>query len=358
MVDTAQEMPSFALHNHIQAGDNAPWWKQGSHKFLFDRAAGRYIVLCFYGSARDDIGQATLRAIDDTVPRLPQDKVSFFFICASPGDKTEHDVARGYPALQFVWDLDAAVHRAYGIGARMWVVLDPMLRVVEVLPFRKDRADMSRLLNLLPSLLTPSVDLGQEAPIPVLMLPNVFEPELCRHLINCFEANGGRESGFMQEIGGKAVEQYDPEWKRRRDFHIRDESLIGAIKVRIARRVGEALRKSFQFTFSRMERYLIACYSADDGGHFGPHRDDTVKATEHRRFALSISLNTEFDGGGVSFPEFSARQFKAPLGGAIAFSCSLLHQVARVTCGRRYAFLPFLYDEAAERIRLANLRNI
>jgi hypothetical protein len=31
-----------------------------------------------------------------------------------------------------------------------------------------------------------------------------------------------------------------------------------------------------------------------------------------------------------------------------------LHQVLPVTSGQRFAFLPFLYDEAAARVRLAN----
>ena len=38
----------------------------------------------------------------------------------------------------------------------------------------------------------------------------------------------------------------------------------------------------------------------------------------------------------------------------MVFSCSLLHQAMPVTRGRRYAFLPFLYDEAAARVREAN----
>ena len=38
----------------------------------------------------------------------------------------------------------------------------------------------------------------------------------------------------------------------------------------------------------------------------------------------------------------------------MVFSCSLLHEARPVTSGRRYAFLPFLYDEAAARVRLAN----
>jgi hypothetical protein len=36
------------------------------------------------------------------------------------------------------------------------------------------------------------------------------------------------------------------------------------------------------------------------------------------------------------------------------FSCSLLHEVSPVTAGLRYAFLPFLYDDEAARIREAN----
>jgi hypothetical protein len=36
------------------------------------------------------------------------------------------------------------------------------------------------------------------------------------------------------------------------------------------------------------------------------------------------------------------------------FSCSLLHQALPVTKGKRYAFLPFLYDDAAAKVREAN----
>ena len=36
------------------------------------------------------------------------------------------------------------------------------------------------------------------------------------------------------------------------------------------------------------------------------------------------------------------------------FSCSLLHEVSEVTAGRRYAFLPFLYDDAAAKLREQN----
>lgn len=34
----------------------------------------------------------------------------------------------------------------------------------------------------------------------------------------------------------------------------------------------------------------------------------------------------------------------------MAFACGLMHEATPVTAGRRYAFLPFLYDEAGEAV--------
>ena len=112
----------------------------------------------------------------------------------------------------------------------------------------------------------------------------------------------------------------------------------------------------FQFKVTRLERYLVACYDAADGGYFRPHRDNETLGTAHRRFAVSINLNAEqFEGGDLRFPEFGTRTYRPPTGGAVVFCCSLQHEATPVTRGRRYAFLPFLYDEAGQAIRNANL---
>lgn len=70
------------------------------------------------------------------------------------------------------------------------------------------------------------------------------------------------------------------------------------------------------------------------------------------------SLVPVFGGGEVSFPEYGQRSFKAPIGGAVVFSCSLLHAVSTVTRSRRFAFLPFLYDEAAAQVLEANAKSL
>ncbi len=239
--------------------------------------------------------------------------------------------------------------------ARQWVVIDPTLRVLATIPFRQDRGDLQEVMGLLDGLSPPERHAGLEIMAPVLFLPRVFEPDICRHLIGLYEAQGGEESGFMREIGGKTMGITDPGFKRRKDYNIEDQELIAALQARFLRRVVPEIAKVHQFKVTRMERYIVSCYAAEDGGHFSAHRDNTTKGTAHRRFAVSINLNDDFEGGEVSFPEYGPRSFKAPPGGAVVFSCSLLHKVSKVTKGRRFAFLPFLYDDAAARIREENV---
>jgi len=122
----------------------------------------------------------------------------------------------------------------------------------------------------------------------------------------------------------------------------------------VLRVLAPAIERSFQFSATRIERHIVACYEAG-AGHFKPHRDNTTKGTAHRRFAVTINLNDDYEGGDLRFPEFGQRTYRAPPGGAIVFSCSLLHEATPVTRGSRYASLPFLYDDAAARVREANI---
>ena len=214
-----------------------------------------------------------------------------------------------------------------------------------------EQADLFAYLKQLPP---PDRFAGFEVPPPILVIPNVFEPEFCQHLIALYEKHGGEESGFMRDVDGKTIKLNDHSHKRRKDYLIEDPELMRQLQARISRRVNPEIWKIYAFKVTRMERYIVSCYAAEDEAHFRAHRDNTTKGTAHRRFAVSINLNAEFEGGEVSFPEYGSRSFKAPIGGAVIFPCALLHAVSKVTSGRRYAFLPFLYDEEAAKIRETN----
>jgi predicted 2-oxoglutarate/Fe(II)-dependent dioxygenase YbiX len=234
-----------------------------------------------------------------------------------------------------------------------WLLLDPALSVLMSAPMGD--ATFFQAIARLP----PVADYAQ-TPLnaPVLIVPRVFEPSLCRRLIDHYEVTGGGASGVMRDVGGKTVGVLD-DFKRRRDAQIEDPAFRRDLQVRLRRRLLPEIAKGFQFEATRVERYIVACYDAADGGYFRPHRDNETFGTAHRRFAVSINLNAEeFEGGDLRFPEFGPRTYRPPTGGAVVFCCSLLHEATSVTRGRRFAFLPFLYDEAGAQIREANAAKV
>jgi hypothetical protein len=296
------------------------------------------------------------------------ERACFFGVSIDPADEAQKRVTGRIPGYRFFWDFDGDISRLYGAvpqdatpdkdwtsWRQQWVVLDPALRVLKVLPFANDDANGQQLVNYLKTLPPPSRFAGFEVRAPVLVLPNVFEARFCQRLIALHEAHGGgEETGFMREVDGMTVQIHDHRHKRRRDHVIGDKDIMLQARERVGRRLVPELRKAYQYNATRMERYIVSCYSAEDGGHFVAHRDNTTKGTAHLRFAVSINLNSDFDGGELCFPEFGPKAFKPSPGCAVVFSCSLLHAVSKVRRGRRYAFLPFLYDGEAAKIRAVN----
>jgi predicted 2-oxoglutarate/Fe(II)-dependent dioxygenase YbiX/peroxiredoxin len=347
----------------LTPGDPAPWFKARSNvnpNYHFDTVGGRYIVLCFFGSAGQPASRRVLDDIEQCRDRFDVENVCFFGVSTDPDDERLARVRLDWPGIMFFWDFDLAVSRLYGVASSdgsqyqpQTVMLDPALRTLAVLPFDSQlESHVPSLLRLLDGV-PPIVNLTGFAP--VILVPHVFEPEFCRTLIGLYKQHGGHESGFMRDIDGKTVGVTDHSHKRRSDCEITDPNIIRAAQVRLHRRLVPEIKKAFQFNPTRIERHLIACYDATTGGYFRAHRDNTTKGTAHRRFAVTINLNAqEYEGGDLRFPEFGPRSYRGSTGGAVVFSCSLLHEAMPVTSGKRYAFLPFLYDEEAAKIRQMN----
>jgi predicted 2-oxoglutarate/Fe(II)-dependent dioxygenase YbiX/peroxiredoxin len=354
-------------------GDPAPWFAcraASNPQFHFDTVAGRYVVLSFFGTAGHPASAAVLQHIlTELRPLFDDTKLAFFGVSIDPRDESEGRVADLVPGIRYFFDFDRSVSEAYGaVDAKdgsefafrgFTLVLDPFLRVIANLPLADPKQHNAMLGELLSAL--PPVDRHAAADViaPILILPRVFELQFCEELIKLYEKQGGKESGFMREKDGKTVEVKDHGFKRRSDLVFEDapeyEDLRAAIRARFVRRVVPEIKKAYQFDVTRIERYIVACYDGGTGGFFRAHRDNTTKGTAHRRFACTVNLNAEdYEGGDLRFPEFGTRTYRAPTGGAVVFSCSLLHEATPVTKGRRYAFLPFLYDEAASKIREEN----
>jgi predicted 2-oxoglutarate/Fe(II)-dependent dioxygenase YbiX len=189
-------------------------------------------------------------------------------------------------------------------------------------------------------------------------VPRVLDFALCDFLIGFYDKIGGRDSGFLLDRADKTSTVVDYRFKRRNDLNIVHPQVREAIRSQIVRRLLPSIEGFFQYAATRMDRYIVACYDAAVGGHFHRHRDNVNAGAQHRRFAVSINLNHDYDGCDLTFPEFGSRTYRAPHGGAIVFSCGALHQVTPVTRGRRYAFLAFLYGEADAALRDRNNAHI
>jgi peroxiredoxin/predicted 2-oxoglutarate/Fe(II)-dependent dioxygenase YbiX len=362
-------MAKFKL---ITPGDPAPWFNvrtSSNPRYVFDTTAGRYIVLCFFGSAALQPAQKALEEVRRCHDFFNDERACFFGVSNDLQDEAQRRVSDSLPGYRFMWDFDGAVAKLYGamqddepevagkpVVRPCWVLLDPTLRIMNVWPFKPDSSEIPAVISCLQNLPEPSRFAGIELQAPIIVLPNVFERDLCERLVELYNIDGGKESGFVRQQDGKTVMVHDHNHKRRKDYEIVDDTIIKATQARIHRRVAPEIMKIHQFAVTRMERYIVCCYASEDGAHFARHRDNTTAGTAHRRFAVSINLNDDFDGGEVSFPEYGMRGFKAPAGGAVIFSCSMLHAVSKVTRGKRYAFLPFLYDEAAAKVREDNAK--
>ena len=332
---------------------------EGNAHYAFDTVAGRWIMVLIPGSLGEPGKADRLGAmIAPHQARLDLANAYMIIIGTDPTDETAGRMKDGN-GRRVLWDDDGSGRRAFravdpdGTLRPGWLLLDPLLRVFGVWDL-EDGAQAMQALAMLPP---PGLHAGVPIHAPVLIVPRVFEPDFCRRLIELYERQGGGESGFMRDVDGRTVGITDRSHKRRKDCPIEDKQLQAQFRARLTARLTPEIRRAFNFNATRIERYIVACYDGADKGFFRAHRDNTTKATAHRRFAVTINLNTgEYEGGELCFPEFGPQTYVAPAGGAVVFSCSLLHEARPVTRGRRYATLPFLYDDAAARIREENAR--
>lgn len=346
----------------LDVGDTAPWFHaralKGLDSFAFDTAAGRWVVLLLAGSIGFPAQRQALALAARHRHLFDDVHAVFFGVTVDPSDESSGRIARRLPGIRWFLDYDRAVSIRYGAAdvdgdpqayAPHWLLLDPMLRVQERAPLGEGERIFEELKRRLEA---PAAFVGA----PVLVVPQVLPPDLCHILIDRYEANGGRPTGSMSDDGGVTTHEIDPAFKRRSDYLVEDEGLIATLSTHLSRRLCPLIERAFQFKATRVERWLVACYDGKDKGMFRPHRDNTTRGTAHRKFACTINLNAEdYDGGDLRFPEFGPQDYRAPTGGAVVFSCSLLHEARPVTRGRRFAFLPFFYDDEGARLRERNL---
>ena len=355
-----QSQPAAIRPPPPDVGEPAPFFTaetDAGPAYALEVAAGRWIVLMAFGSLGNDICRRAHAEILARRALFNDADAAFYGVSVDRRDRFERGLGDAPAGLRYFWDFDRRVCRLYGLADEAYLspavfLIDRSFRICMAESIEAVGAVLDRLELELAA--EPSLPDGPFAP--VLTLPRVFEPSLCRDLIAHFRSREPSPSGFAAQVDGRTVELVNPVLKRRQDVTIEDPDLAQAIRTRLEARLFPMIRRAFGWQATEIERLLIGRYAEDDRGFFMAHRDDVTAGSAHRKFAVTLNLNAEdYEGGELRFPEFGRRTYRPPTGGATVFCCSLLHEATPVTRGVRYALLPFLYDEAGAKLRRANL---
>ena len=345
--------------NHrIILGDPVPWFSLPvvtGGSFDLQASAGRWVVLSFLGSLADP--RAMIEAVE--LARLSasfgEDHLVAGCVFTGSADNVESLAAISNGTLSFLADQDGAISRLFGAAeVPRTVILDPMLRAIADIAWDNPQGHANMVRTVVQGLPPVEDSAGVPMSAPALLVPRVFSFGICDFLTQFYETQGAVDSGFQFDVDGKTVTLSDWRLKRRSDVAVGVPEVRELIRDHIVRRLVGPIERYFQFKVTRMDRYIVACYDSAVAAHFHRHRDNINAGAQHRRFALSINLNKDFEGGDLMFPEFGRKTYRPSEGGALVFSCGALHQVTPVTRGKRYAFLAFMYGEEDVAKREAN----
>ena len=314
--------------------------------------AGKKLVVFFLADPRTSAASALLREFAQLYDALsPYCRI--YGITATPPEVNRCALEETLP-FSLLSDVKGQVFRGLDIdpGARAALtvlIADEDCRILRI-DRNADAADYAAgVLRFFQNLPKPEPrQLGHFAP--VLYIPKVFEPGFCEALIAFYEREGGAPSPSYVEEAGEPRFLYGDS-KVRHDCQISDAEMIAAITRRISRRVLPGILKAFTRRVTGIEKFKIGCYEASEGGRFAAHRDNISTATAHRRFAMSVNLNTgHYEGGFLQFPEFGPDLYRPDTGDAVVYSSALLHEVTPITSGRRFTLLAHMYDEESRQL--------
>lgn len=238
-------------------------------------------------------------------------------------------------------DPERKLAHAVGLDGEGVVIVDTNMRIAAIRS-KAAHEDALETCRAIVARTRPDVT-GPHAP--VLQIHDVLDAEFRKRLIDYWDTGDKMTNTVSARVGGQKVAA--DSYKRRSDVAVDDAALIGDLRAAFSRRVTGEVFKAFQCKAVNHEAFRVGCYDAHNRGFFGRHRDNGTSFTAHRQFAVTLNLNGgDYEGGGLRFPEYGRQIYAPDAGGAVIFSCSLLHEVLPVTAGRRFTLLTFLCDEA------------
>ena len=297
---------------------------------------GMSVVIWLTGETPEPIAAAIL------AQRIESFRAAGALVFAAAADTEAAAAALGPDlAASLICDPERSLARVVGLEGSGIIVFEADFRIAAVIAGSRIDEALAACIRVFER----SAPVTLRAAAPALLVPDVLEPELCRAVIAYWDA-GEKERNRVVTSQGAGMESDG--LKRRIDVWLDNGALAATLHDRICRRVVPALDKAYNFKVANYQKLRIGCYDSADAGAFGKHRDNSTELSAHRQFAMSLNLNTsEYEGGKLWFPEYGRQLYDIAAGGAVVFSCSLLHEALPVISGRRFGIFGFFFDAAS-----------
>ncbi len=321
-----------------------------------DHLSGKYLILILLDSSDENFVIDILKAFSRREAEFIQNDTVVLAInaCSDAAVNKRLRKQADYPWPIFC-DASGSLFATYGVHKSS----NNLVRIVTLTPLRQIRTwfdcppNIDETIEVIMSQTSP-VELANNemwvaAHAPVLIIPNVLSPEECGLLIKSFETGGPLHvlpPGPDAISADYKIPIYEHNRQDRIDQIIKDKGALSLLDQRLASRVNPVIKKAFAFDVTRREEFHIARYVGKRGGNQMGHRDNTSPATAYRKFALSMNLNDDYEGGEVAFKEYGPHGYKGKPGTALVFSSSLLHEVLETTKGTRYNLICHLFDNS------------
>ncbi|MDX2074577.1 MAG: GlcNAc-transferase family protein [Alphaproteobacteria bacterium] len=335
----------------FDVGDMMPYFiaqDTSGNRRAIEKMAGSPILLFFLPSAEPQGNTTFFRALDDAFKAAGKPHCYMFFLL---DDTVENLVAlkEKHKLPHILWaDPGSRIGQSLGVrSAPSGFLLGPSLhikkRYTALPPAELAGQAIGDLKAMDGALSKPKKMEVISETAPVLIVPEVFSPDLCDELIEAFR----KGNTFQGEVGSKG---YVSTAKVREDFIVPDD-LRAKIDLKLSRSLFPEIEKIFGFKVAARENYKIGVYRGDKAGFFAQHRDNFDEAMGYRRVAMTLHLSDDYEGGGLRFPEYDDRTYRPARGSAIVFSGSALHEACKVTKGERFVLIGFMHGEEEEAYR-------
>lgn len=321
-----------------------------------DFLSGGPLALAFVKSLEETAAKRELQKFANAADKLEGMGANVVIIPAEV-DAARHRKAKRSLGLPFLVlaDPGGVMFAAYGLNradlpgkvAVRTVLLNPLRQIAGVFDAPAVTDHAAKVLEMAEKAKRASTELAPPH-APVLVIPGVLDPRECQDLIRLFEREGPLKVARGEaQASGKDYKfpVYDKDRQDRIDHVIKNPQVLGFLDGRLKGRVYPLIRKAFGFEVTRREDLHIARYAGRRQGTDVGHRDNTHASTAYRRFALSISLNDDYQGGELVFREFSDKGYRGKPGTTLVFSSSLLHEILETTKGVRYNLIGHFFGD-------------